>query len=96
MLFSGESQFAPLHSESCARVYRGPIARFVDCCIQLHDRFGGRSGMDWSRIIPCKRTKCIVYVDGMLYALRYKDTIFFVQKLSISCIRMVWLYVLAR
>lgn len=52
--------------------------------------------MDWSKIIPCKRTKCIVYVDGMLYALRYKDTIFFVQKLSISCIRMVWLYVLAR
>lgn len=74
ILFSDESRFTLLHSDGRARVYRRQNERFADSCVQEHDRFGGGSVMIWGGITARRRTN-LVFVEGNLTAVRYRDNI---------------------
>nr|KAG5698220.1 hypothetical protein BaRGS_024027 [Batillaria attramentaria] len=48
VLFPDESRFTLSHFDGRKRVWRRPGERFIDACVQEHDRYGGVSVMVWA------------------------------------------------
>nr|KAG5693798.1 hypothetical protein BaRGS_029428 [Batillaria attramentaria] len=48
VLFPDESRFSLSHCDGRKRVWRRPGERFIDACVQEHDRYGGVSVMVWA------------------------------------------------
>ena len=73
-LFSDESRFSLCFCDGRYRVYRNRGERFTDQCVQVSDRFGGRSVMMWDGICHDGRTQ-LNFFQGTLNAVKYRDDI---------------------
>ena len=74
VLFSDESRYLLYRSDGRRRVYRRRNERFTDSCVSEVYRFGGGGVMVWGGICHGRKTP-LVFIDGSLTAIRYRDTI---------------------
>ena len=74
VLFTDESRFTMSFNDGRIRVWRRPGERFLDDCVQEHDRYGGGSVMVWGGIGLNHRTP-LHRIQGTLTGVRYRDEI---------------------
>ena len=73
-MFSDESRFLLFRSDRRRRVYRRRGERFVDSCVIERDRYGGGGVMVWGGICHGHKTP-LIFIDGNLTAIRYRDNV---------------------
>ncbi len=71
--FSHE-KFQCFREDSRERVYRRRYKRYKDACVCQGDRWGGKSAVIWAAISADHRSD-LVFIDGQLNAVRYRDEI---------------------
>ena len=74
VLFSDESRYLLYRSDGRCRVYRRRNERFTDPCVSEVDRFGGGGVMVSGGICHGRKTP-LVFIEGSLTAIRYRNTI---------------------
>lgn len=74
VLFTDESRFTLSNCDGRRRVWRRTGERFIDACVQEHDRFGGGSVMVWAGFHERGRTP-LYQIRGNLTGIRYRDEI---------------------
>lgn len=74
VLFTDESRFTLSTSDRRRRVWRRVGERFIDACVQEHDRYGGGSVMVWGGFHLHGRTP-LYLIQGNLTGVRYRDEI---------------------
>lgn len=74
VLFTDESRYLLYRSDRRQRVYRRPGERFEDSCVVERDRYGGGGVMVWAGICHGHKTP-LIFIDGNLNAVRYRDNV---------------------
>nr|KAG5714667.1 hypothetical protein BaRGS_000155 [Batillaria attramentaria] len=74
VLFTDESRFTLSNSDARRRVWRRVGERYIDACVQEHDRYGGGSVMVWGGFHLHGRTP-LYLIRGNLTGVRYRDEI---------------------
>lgn len=74
VLFTDESRFTLSNSDARRRVWRRVGDRYIDACVQEHDRYGGGSVMVWGGFHLHGRTP-LYLIQGNLTGGRYRDEI---------------------
>ena len=74
VLFSDESRFSLSHADGRIRVWKRTGERYVACCIQEVDRWGGGSVMVWAGVSYRYKT-ALHFCDRSLHSQRYRDNI---------------------
>ena len=74
VLFTDESRFTLSSCDARIRAWRRPGERFIDACVQEHDRYGGGSVMVWAGFHMHGRTP-LYRIRGNLTGVRYRDEI---------------------
>ncbi|KAK7097717.1 hypothetical protein V1264_004653 [Littorina saxatilis] len=74
VLFTDESRFTLSSCDARIRAWRRPGERFIDACVQEHDRYGGGSVMVWAGFHLHGRTP-LYHIRGNLTGVLYRDEI---------------------
>lgn len=74
VLFTDESRFTMSNSDARRRVWRRVGERYIDACVQEHDRYGGGSVMVWGGFHLHGRTP-LHLIQGNLTGVRYRDEV---------------------
>ena len=73
-MFSDESRVLLFRSDRRRSVYRRRGERFVDSCVIERNRYGGGGVMGWGGICHGHKTP-LIFIDGNLTAIRYRDNV---------------------